>query len=206
MLTDVQIANLALLRMGVHKQLTSLADNSTESKAVNVLLDPIKKELLGSAHWQFARTAKSLTPALTLDVLQPNWPYAFERPVDCETAIEIDAGARFPAREARIAFAEGYGTVATVGKRLILCDSATPTLLYISTTPLATAGLVPLYFDHAVAAKLAAALAMALPDKADLAAGLERYAELERQRAVARDMNAQQPDREPESIFIRARG
>ena len=205
MWTDVQVANKALARIGVHRQLSSLTDGSSEAAAVNEALDRCKDALLAAHHWSWAtlRADLGLVATYVEGSGLPGWTYVYDLPAGFATAIEIWPGPHRPAASERVPFALGIGTDKTSTRPMLFTDEEEPTLLYVpSIYPTAYA---PAVADDALAWALAAELAMVLTQKAELSAHLSARAERALQVAIAHDRNGQQLAPEPEPCFITAR-
>jgi len=86
MATKTQIANLALLRIGVTQPLTDAdTDTSREAIAVRLLYDEERDYVLRDFPWPFARkyaTATLVTGSVSIPV-NPDWIYAYSYPSDC---------------------------------------------------------------------------------------------------------------------------
>jgi len=94
-MTDVEIANLALVRMGIHKQLTALGDGSSEGNALGVLMPGIKRRVLEAWEWSWALRQVVLDAATgTPDTLPFGWTYAYDVPADLLRAVRLWDGAR----------------------------------------------------------------------------------------------------------------
>ena len=96
--TDLEIANMALVRMGIHKQLTALPDTSSEGKALAVLLPKVKERVLSAYPWSWALRHVTLTAATGAPATLPfGWTYAYDKPADMLRPVRLwDGARRFP--------------------------------------------------------------------------------------------------------------
>jgi hypothetical protein len=99
MTSEVDIANRALSSIGTRSQITSLVENSNEAKQCNLLLEPLRDELLRMAPWNCATNFGTLslvcaapgTPEnpstgvanWSKGIPPPGWAYEYAYPSDC---------------------------------------------------------------------------------------------------------------------------
>ncbi len=99
MTTIVDVANKALVTVGIQKKISSLAQDSLEAQAISTVIYDLRDELLRMAPWSFAMktvnltyltsapgTPENTTAATTLwqpGQPTPPWCYEYQRPVDC---------------------------------------------------------------------------------------------------------------------------
>jgi len=105
MTTETDIANRALSAIGTRSQIASLTEGSNESNACNLLLEPLRDELLRLAPWNCARNFQNLalicaapgTPenqtagqsTWQKGIPPPPWAYEYAYPSDCIRPIYI---------------------------------------------------------------------------------------------------------------------
>lgn len=105
MTSITDIANRALSSIGTRSQITSLTENSNEAKQCNILIEPLRNELLRMAPWNCAFNYNSLalvcaTPGTPENPTQgsttwakgippPGWAYEYMYPDDCARACWI---------------------------------------------------------------------------------------------------------------------
>ena len=105
MTTAVDIANRALLSIGLQKKISSLTQDSVEAQTANLVYDNIRRRLLRMAPWDCALTTENLvyissvvgTPENTSPAPllwspgqpSPPWAYEYQYPVDCLRACWI---------------------------------------------------------------------------------------------------------------------
>jgi hypothetical protein len=199
--TDIEIANVALVRMGLHKQIASLPDNSSEGKALAVLLPRIKERVLSAYDWSWALVHAELAERTLAGDVPFGWTYAYEVPVDFARPVRLFDGDRRPPVENRLAF-----QVATVeAKTSLLTDIEDAALIYVSNAWLSGTVSAPSEVDDVAAWLLAAELAMPLAKRADLSGYLANQAKLELLRAVSLDKGRAASDPEPMPARLRAR-
>lgn len=191
-LTDIQIANLALSRIGQLEGVTGITgDETAAGVAVQAVYETVRKQLLGSYTWSFA----TVTNLLTESVVAPTkkWAYAYTLAADFLRAEAIWTGVRNPRSEQRIPFE---------------VDSSIP-LLYTDEAPVTTVGsewpyLTYVYaapateysweFSNALAWALAAELALSVAKKVDMGLRFGQVAEATRLQAIAMDRYQSQAD------------
>lgn len=94
MTSNVDLCNLALLRMGTRSQITSLTDGSTEANAcalvypltLNSLIANPQSQAYPNYDWQWCRIVGALTTNTTVG--NPRWKYEYSLPADCVTVHE----------------------------------------------------------------------------------------------------------------------
>lgn len=91
LLSDVQIANLALDAAGTRSTIASLQENSIEARAVSRHYAPSLASMLSAAHWNFARFQIALTLLKDATKSPPDavpipWLYEYAYPADCVLA------------------------------------------------------------------------------------------------------------------------
>lgn len=99
MVATVDIANRALSAIGTRSQIASLTENSAEARAANLLIEPLRDELLRMAPWNCATNFATLslicaapgtpenptagTTAWQKGQPAPPWAYEYAYPSDC---------------------------------------------------------------------------------------------------------------------------
>lgn len=88
MASRVDIANLALTKLGSASKITSLTDNSVAARALNGVYDIYRKAELRSRHWSFA-LKRTTIPALAA---VPSWGfgYAYQLPSDYLRIVQVN--------------------------------------------------------------------------------------------------------------------
>jgi hypothetical protein len=220
-MTDAQICNLALGRVG-HKQfIASLDEDSQAAECCSVVYQPCLLELLETSDWGFAR--KHAVLALVSGVTRSGWTLAYALPTDCLVVRGLFSGVRDGASlglttmgmalTAGLSPAVALGAVPKVpfdiesaadgATRLLLTDMATAEVLYTASS--VTPSVFSQGFIQALAWRVAAEVALSLPVKRDLHQNAVAQAERALLRAKAHDLRERREDAQPESQFIIAR-
>ena len=84
----VDICNIALQHIGTRSSIQSLTENSTESNVLALRYDSVRKQLLRSVHWNFARKQGFLSLLIdgtlgTTPIPPQPWLYEYAPPADC---------------------------------------------------------------------------------------------------------------------------
>lgn len=218
---EAQICNKALIRIGVKVYLNDLTtDQSEEADACNILYADTRDSLLKQFNWPFA-TRRAVLAQLANES-RGGWAYCFALPADCLKAryiwpdglsqvlytpvqpsqlMGIWTNPRTPRVDQRVPFA--IEKRANSESMMLLCDYATPTLVYTSKTtdPTQFSAL----FTDALSWLLATDLAMALtlePRRYELA---KKEADAALKLCEAEALNEAQEDVPPDSEIIAAR-
>lgn len=99
MSSDTQVANLALAKIGTRSTIASLTEDSNEARAINLIYENTRDQVLGMAFWNFARKTANLSvlktapgavgststggPTWSPDWPPPGWLYEYAYPSDC---------------------------------------------------------------------------------------------------------------------------
>jgi len=198
MASDIDICNLALLRLGTRSSISSLSENSTEAMTCALLFPVVRDGLLARHHWGFASRRTALAD---LGLPPDPWAFRYAYPTDCLQARSIHqpvAGAPL------IPFAisgdqDGAGNPIQV----ILTDQPQAELVY--TARIASAALFDATFVEALSWTLAAELGVALTGDRGMATYCMQAAGVAVAGAKANDSNETPDvvDRTPEWIGIR---
>ncbi len=198
--SDVQVANQALGHCGQRQTLDSLNENSTEALACRTYLATVKQSMLQEMNWPWAQKRASL--ALLSGVEVEGWAYAYAAPSDLLSAdaIErIESGAQVDVEPIPYSLELNAG-----GNQFIIAtDAELPELVYTRDVPFA---LWPAKAVEACAAALAVKVALMLPVKPELAAGLNGIAKQLLSEALAASGNATNQRPIPNAEVIRRRG
>src|SRR4051812_29756005 len=89
--TAVSICNMALLRIGQAKTITSLSSNTSEALACNIFYELARDAVLTELPWQFTTARQTLGLVASGDDV-PDWEYAYALPPDCLLARYLDTG------------------------------------------------------------------------------------------------------------------
>ena len=162
MAADADIANMALGHLGTRATIQSLSENSTEAREINRWYTQVRDGLLRQLDWNFARV--TLTLGLT-GTAPTRWTYSYAYPSDCLKFWRIDLGITtyYPPVPFEI------GSDGT--NRFVWCDIDQAVGVY--TQGVTDPNRFDPEFTMAFSVTLAAMVAYALTNKADLAARLE---------------------------------
>jgi len=151
-MTDVQICNLALARLG-DARITSLSDSTAQATYCSLFYAQTVEELQADFDWSFCRKQAGL-----LGASQPLTGYSFKYslPSDFIRALRVSG----------IDASENFGTWEIIGTELHTNISGAVSLDYIANTTTTTQ--FPAIFVEALSIKLAAVLAMPLTGSKDL--------------------------------------
>lgn len=198
-LSEEEICNRALLRIGQRQTIDSLDEETVQAQACKALYADTRDALLEAVPWPFATKRAAL--AVLANNQRSGWEYVYALPADCLAPRYIYPDKRMPAREEKIPFQLEHDPATQ--KTVLLTDKADAELIY--TRRLETVALFPAVFVDALAWALAADLALSLAVKPQVAAAMQQKAELALRRAAAAAFMQQQPDVLPEAEHIRAR-
>jgi hypothetical protein len=195
---EVELANLALLRLGHSVFIEALDEASEDAQLVSAVL-PIERDLMLEQHpWVFATKYAALA-----DLGSPpdEWQYRYQYPADCLTARFISTGVRTrPHPPVPFEIAER----GSEDGRVILTDQPQAVLCY--TRALTVIGSLPTYFSDALAWQVAIALVTTKTKNFRLTQLDFQRATIALSRAKARDSNEGVRDPQPPSSYERARG
>jgi hypothetical protein len=151
-MTDIQICNLALARLG-DSRITALNDATAQAQYCSLFYAQTVEELQAEFDWQFCRKQVNLTSGAA-----PLTGYStqYALPADFIRAIRLG----------NIDASENFGTWEILGTNLHTNLTGTPSLDYIALVTTTT--LFPAIFIEALSMKLAAVLAMPLTGSKDL--------------------------------------
>lgn len=151
-MTDIQICNLALARLG-DARITALTDATAQAQYCSLFYAQTLEELQSEFDWQFCRKQVGL-----LGASQPLTGYSFKYslPSDFIRALRVSG----------IDASENFGTWEIIGSELHTNISGAVALDYIALVTTTTS--FPAIFVEALSMKLAAVLAMPLTGSKDL--------------------------------------
>jgi hypothetical protein len=199
--SNTLIANLALARVGTAARITSLDDdNGPGAVGCRLFIDIVLDATLREFPWPFATKIASLSQV----EVSPNseWGYSYRYPPDCQFLRRILSGIRNDSRQTR----ESFRLSSDDDGILILADLDAAECEY--TKKYDDIARLPTDFLSAVAWRLAYEVAPSLGGaaaqtwRADAAKGYG----IEMTNARSNAANEEQPDEEPDSEFILARG
>lgn len=204
----VDIANMALSRIGNSQRIDALTEASAQAEQCSLFYEPARDMVLRDYPWAFATGFVSLAQVATNPDQQ--YAYAYSMPTDCLFARRI-VNDVFPVgywpfpdcierpRIPRI----GFQVINGSSGRLIVTSISPASLEY--TIKVESPELFDPLFVSALAWKLAAQIAPALAKDAGISQNCEAMYRSEIASAAARMLNEGADDHMPESSFITGR-
>lgn len=208
MATPIDIANLALSKLGAHL-ITSFNDNTTEAILANLHYPIVRDSVLEARDWSFCIAEVQLIPAVPPDPFPPEYGQAYALPDDCllvrycfvPSPVALGSGSllnqEITSEQAvtrpswnkfgKFAFSSTTSLWARYIRRIEDSTQFTPT------------------FVQALATRLAYELAMPVTNKVELVAQLMREYEIKMQEASGRDGSVGTPQVIQTSKLTRAR-
>lgn len=199
---DTDIGNMALSRLGTRATITDLTENSTEARQINLWYATVRDELLSLVDWNFNRVTQALAASGTPPA---RWSASYAYPSDCLRMRRLEFGASTwmwgePARDFEIA-SNGSGTFLYCNEDRVTAVFAQRVVDPVRFPP----GFVLAFVDC-----LAAAIAHAITQKADVAERLARRAQDRIERAIAdsanEGMSGDNVERVTQSLAVRGSG
>lgn len=160
MTTEADIGNMALSKLGTRATITSLTENSTEARQINIWYATVRDDLLRVGDWNFAR----VYAPLALSGTPPSrWGYSYAYPSDCLKFRRIDAEISVQAIDPAVTF-----EIATDGtNRMIFTNFSEAIGVY--TQRVTDPNRMDPEFIMALQTCLAAAIALAITQKESVA-------------------------------------
>lgn len=198
--STTEIANMAISLLGIAKEIANLdTENSAEAKACRRFYTTIRDAVLADYPWPFA--TKFATLSLVATSPNDEWGYSYRYPADALRLRRILSGIRNDNSDSRIP----YKIAQDASGQLIFTDKQSAQVEY--TINITTVEFFPADFALALAYRLAGAVASKLtagdPFKREVRC-LQLYAQMI-DSAQAGATEEEQPERPPESEFIRGR-
>lgn len=174
-MSPTDIANQSLSLLGDGGQISSYDENSTAAIAIRTHYDTVRKGLLRSHRWNFARARAQLTASATAPAF--DWSYAYPLPVTCLRLLKLNGRATLQ-----------DGDTFEIEGRSLLTNEDEAKIVYVQdvTDP----DLWDSLFVEAMVLKLAAAVAVDVTDSFEKQRSLEgRYEGLKLPEALRVDAN-----------------
>lgn len=197
--TDVNIANLALSRLGTQATIAALTERSTEAIQISLWYETVRDDLQGMIDWNFNRVTRALAQSGTPP---SRWAYSYAYPSDCLKVWRLDFSSVWwewpdPAAPFEIG-SDGTNSF------LFCNESVTEAVLLQRVTD---PNRFSAAFVLAFADSLAAVIAYPITQKRDVAAQLQQVATARLEKAMADSANEQGGrNRLPEAESLRVRG
>jgi hypothetical protein len=197
--TDTDIANMALSRLGTRATIADLTENSTEARQINLWYATVRDELQSLIDWNFNRVSLALAASGTPPA---RWASSYAYPSDCLRMRRLDFGG---ASWVCGSPATGFEIASNGSATFLYCNEDQVSAVYAQrvTDPARfTPGFVLAFVDC-----LAASVAHAITQKAELAERLARRAQERIERAMADSANEGlvpgDMERLPQSLAVR---
>ena len=202
--TEVDIANMALSRLGTRASIADLSESSTEARVVRTWYAATRDALLRAHAWNFARVRR----ALSLSGSAPaGWRFSYALPSDCLRFLGIDAAIRSTS-PASIPPSIQWELASDGTSRFVLCDEAGAIGLYtqrVTDTARMDAAFVAAFVD-----RLAAHIAYPVTQKTEIAVRLAEIARRSLDEAAAASANEDNARRgdwaDWDAEYVRVRG
>lgn len=199
-LTDVEICNLALSRLGI-RAITTLSDGTPEADACSLNYDYLRQALLVDFQWTFATSYFTLTENAE-SVTCPGWTYVYSWPAGCLAARRIYNASERTTDYDSVKFHVFWS--GSQSKRYIATDQEDAVL--IGTYNMTTVTEFSRWFIQALVLILAARLCQALKGDPQLTQQVHQEYQIVMDRAIS--ANAMEQTTEPSSdcSLLSARG
>jgi hypothetical protein len=206
---DVDVCNMALLRVGVSAEIGTLATENTKEARIARRFYATKRDILLAMYdWNFARGhAQCLA---SVDTARAEWGFIYDAPVDLLELRRVWNGQRWSLPEDEQAF-DLEGSLTVSGNKVVLSDysvddGAGGSVLPVQYTRAVTdPGAFPAYFVDAFATFLAEDFVIPLTVSQSAAESLDGRFEKDFARAVKLDGKQRQKDRQPDAASVVAR-
>lgn len=203
MASQLQIANLALLRLGSSAMIADMSESSNEARVMTALWDVERDTVLSELPWPFATgyVALGLVAGTSSVAVNDDWQYSYRYPSGCLKVRRITdaAEARRPTTPPPFRVGrDGTG-------KLIYTDQADPVTVEY-TVAITEPGEFSAPFASMLAWRLAVMAAPALTRMAQAMNLANQFYQLERSAAMADALNEQQQEEQLDAESIRARG
>lgn len=202
MATDLDICNLALLRIGTRSSIGSLSEASVEANACARLYPLVRDTILAEHPWSFA--AKRATLALLGNGGLTQWTFRYAYPSDCLTARALCQA--LPDLDARAIAFEICGDADLAGHPILTILTHQPQAALLYTAQISNSALFPPRFVEALSWKLAAELVTAITGEAALNQSAMAMAEAALSLAKTHDGNEGLTVQERDADWVRHRG
>lgn len=198
--STTEIANMAISLLGVGKSIANLdTENSAEARACRIFFENVRDSVLSDYPWGFC--TKYATLALVETSPNIEWGFSYRYPSDALQMRRILSGIRNDNQDSRVP----YRIAQDSSGLLLFTDQPNAQIEY--TVLVEAVEFYPAKFVAALAYRLAASVASRLttgdPYKREVRC-LQFYGQMLSE-AQAGDFDEAQPERPPESEFIRGR-
>jgi len=197
--SQVNICNMALMRIGVRDRIASMTEGSEESRVLSEVYETILELVLTQVDWAFARQRKALTLLETMT--GEEWTYRYQLPANCAFARKIEGDARNLPNEALVVWqleSQDDGL-----KKTIVTDRKDAVLIYTRND--LKPGMYPAHFRDHLQWMLAQEIARPLSVREEIIDMTMKAAMRSLSINGAIDLNQAQPDQNLPSEFERVR-
>ena len=178
---DTDIGNMALSRLGTRATIADLTESSTEARQINLWYATVRDELQSLVDWNFNRVTQALAASGTPPA---RWSASYAYPSDCPRMRRLDLGAStWQTGEPT----SGFEIASNGSSTFLYCNEDRVTAVFaqrVVDPARFTPGFILAFVDC-----LAASIALAITQKADLAERLARQAQERIERALADGAN-----------------
>jgi hypothetical protein len=199
-LTQAQICNVALGRIGIKDKVTLITEQSTEAEQLNLVYDHLLDLALTDCDWAFARVRATLAEE-SGDATDP-WSYWYREPSDMVVprylTDEVEVARRI---DERFRYQREY--VESKARMVIFADLEDAVLVY--TTRAIDPARYPAYFADLLAWAIAEEIALPLTNNGRMWERAVRGKEVARQHAISAELEAMEEGEPPESELIATR-
>ena len=199
-MTKVQIANVALSKLGHTSRIADLSEGSEEARMVNDVWDYLREQALSYHEWRFARKRVTLA---TIGTPGEAWGYRYALPTDCMLPIIIEDNEKDREPDEKIEWEQIVDTSTGSPVPAIDCDELAAELVYIYSHD--TVAYWPPHFVNAFVWTLAAELAMPITSEPVIADRTVQRALLEMSKAISTDLRSSEQKKQRDSTFVTSR-
>lgn len=200
-MTQVEIANIALMKLGHTTLISDLEEDSVEARSVNAAWGYVRQQMLSYHPWAFA--TKSALLATVGTPSSDAWAYRYRWPTDCLLPVRIEDDLQERLSDDRIQWVHAMDDSTGTPVSAIDTDMSPATFVYIFDHT--EVSLWPPHFVHAFAYALSAEISMAITSEPSIQEGMSRMAYIELTKAMSTDLRTSGEIRQIDSEFIKAR-
>jgi hypothetical protein len=185
-MTDIDIWNMALARIGARYGISDIDEDSPEARACALFWPSVRKSALRRHPWCFAMVRQALAVHVS-SPLTSDWGYSYSLPVNCLRVIRLATGAPFE----------------VAGRNLHTDDAAAEA--YFIDEDCDPSSYDPCFVE-AASLHLSSSLAMPLTNDRQILANMEALMSRYRPEAMALDAGEGRRERVADASWIQERG
>jgi hypothetical protein len=208
---EVDIANVALLRIGQLQTIASLTEDTPHAQAINAIFSHLRDAVLEAYAWPFATKRSKLGVLASAEddpddpKLRTGWGFTYQLPADCIAPRYIYPGTNSPGEGQEVPFAIEADDGPGLGGRVLLSNQDEAELVY--TSVIIQPNRWSPTFRDALSFRLASDLAMSVAKKPELGLRLYQLYQVKVAEAAAQVFNqAKEDSPPPDASYIRSRG